>query len=268
MRSTIDLPTRRALHMSSVELGECSADAAATVIEAVSYTHAMLQAFGEGIWFVDGPTVSFYGFPYPTRMAVVRLPDRTLWVWSPTEINDELGAEINRLGQVRELVAPNKLHHLFLDQWIARYPDARVYAPPGLAKRRPDLRFAAELDDTPRAEWQGAIEHVVVRGSFAMDEAVFFHVASGTALVGDLIQKHDRDAFTRWRGLVMQLDGMVGPDGSTPREWRATFLRRKQARACLDRILDWNPTRLILAHGPVFTHDAREVIASSLAWMR
>ena len=32
-----------------------------------------LQNIGGEIWIADGPTVSFYGFAYPTRMAVVRL---------------------------------------------------------------------------------------------------------------------------------------------------------------------------------------------------
>jgi hypothetical protein len=32
----------------------------------------MLTAFGQNMFFADGPTVSFHGFPYPTRMAVVR----------------------------------------------------------------------------------------------------------------------------------------------------------------------------------------------------
>ncbi len=31
-----------------------------------------LQAFGPEIWIADGPNVSFFSFPYPTRMAVVR----------------------------------------------------------------------------------------------------------------------------------------------------------------------------------------------------
>jgi hypothetical protein len=32
-------------------------------------------------------------------------------------------------------------------------------------------------------------------------------------------------------------------------------------------MLDWNPEQLMLAHGPVFRGGAREVIASSLAWI-
>jgi len=228
----------------------------------------MLESVGEELWIADGPTVSFYGFAYPTRMAVARFPDRRLWLWSPIEWTPELGQVLDELGEVSELVAPNNLHHLFLGKWAEQYPSAQLYAAPGLKKKRLDLAFTAELVAEPPAQWQGAIDRVVVGGSFAMDEVVFFHRPSRSALVCDLIQKHDENAFSGWRRWAMKLDGLVGPDGSTPREWRATFTNRKAARAALDTILGWNPEQLILAHGPVFKEKARDIIASSLRWMR
>lgn len=41
-----------------------------------------LESVAEGLWVAEGPVVNFYGFPYRTRMVVVRLPDQSLWVWS------------------------------------------------------------------------------------------------------------------------------------------------------------------------------------------
>ena len=43
----------------------------------------MLQPFGPSLFIVDGPTVSFFGFPYPTRMALARLANGTVWGCSP-----------------------------------------------------------------------------------------------------------------------------------------------------------------------------------------
>ena len=34
---------------------------------------ARLKQLDEAVWIADGPEVSFYGMPYPTRMGVVRL---------------------------------------------------------------------------------------------------------------------------------------------------------------------------------------------------
>jgi hypothetical protein len=65
----------------------------------------------------------------------------------------------------------------------------------------------------------------------------------------------------------MRLDGLVGEHGSTPREWRASFFRRKQARAAREKVLSWDPERLLIAHGECAQTGASEIIADSLSWM-
>ena len=153
------------------------------------HTHDVLTPAGEDFWIADGPVVQFFAvLPYPTRMAVVRLGDGSLWVWSPIALDDALAAELDAIGPVRELVAPNKLHHLALPEWVARYPEARLHGARGLARKRRDLHFHTELGDTPDPAWAEQIDQAVFRGSLFLDEVFFFHRRSGTALVTDLIQ--------------------------------------------------------------------------------
>lgn len=227
----------------------------------------MLEEFGPSIYVADGPTVSFYGFPYPTRMAVVRLSDGGAWVWSPVTMTDELFDSVSNVGPVKHIVSPNKIHHLFLAEWSERFPEARVYSPPGLAKRRPDLRFDAELGDVPDAGWEADIDQVIFRGSMAMEEVVFFHIASRTAIICDLIQRHPEATMTGWKGMLMKLDGLVGEQGSTPREWRASFIRRRKTRAARDKALSWKPERLLIAHGDCAQTGAKGVIENALGWI-
>jgi len=226
-----------------------------------------IQKIGDEIWIADGPTVSFYGFPYPTRMTVVRLAGGDLWVWSPVGLSNELSSEVESLGAVRHLVSPNKIHHLFLGEWAARWPEAELYASPGLAKKRPDLRFTAELDDHPPVEWGGQIDQVVFRGSLFMDEVVFFHRASSTCLVCDLVQRHDPTHQKGWKGWLMRLDGLVGASGSTPREWRASFVRRARARRALETALAWNPDKLVIAHGEWAPSNGADALRRALSWL-
>src|SRR5262249_45838763 len=155
---------------------------------------------------------------------------------------------VDALGPVSHIVTPNKLHHLFLGAWIERWSGARLYAPPGLARKRPDLHFDAELTDTPDPAWAADIDQVIFRGSFAMDEVAFFHRPSRTAIVGDLVQRFPEASVSGWKGMVMRLDGLVGERGSTPRDWRASFLRRGPARRARDEILGWDAERLLIAH--------------------
>ncbi len=227
----------------------------------------MLEEFATALYMADGPTVSFFGFPYPTRMALVRLSDGGVWVWSPIALTPELADAVDAIGPVRHIVSPNKIHHLFLKEWATRWPDALLYAPPGLAKRRPDLHFHADLGDEPDAAWAADIEQTIFCGSIAMTEVAFFHRSSRTAILCDLVQRHDPAQMKGLKGMLMRADGLVGEHGSTPREWRASFLRRGRARAARARVLAWAPERLLIAHGECASENATQILTRALAWM-
>jgi hypothetical protein len=226
-----------------------------------------LNRIDDDIWTAEGPTVSFFGVPYPTRMVLVRLPEG-LWAWSPVALDDALKAEVDALGPVRWLVEPNKIHHLFLGPWLAAFPEARAYAPPGLAARKPEIPFAGELGDTPEPEWAEWIDQVVLRGSPVLEEVIFFHRPSASCIIGDLIQRHDPEAYEGWLRWLMEADDLVGEHGSTPREWRATFLRREPARAAAERARAWKPRRLLIAHGACALEDGQAVLEEGLSWTK
>ena len=227
----------------------------------------MLEEFGPDLYVARGPIVSFFGFPYPTRMAVARLSDGNLWIWSPVALTDELASAVEDLGSVRYIVSPNKIHHLFLSEWTERWPDASLHAPPGLIQKKPDLHFSAELGDKPDPGWAAEIDQVIFHGSLAMEEVAFFHRPSRTAIICDLIQRHSPSSMSGWRGMLMRLDGLVGDHGSTPREWRATFFRRAPARAARDNVLGWRAERLLIAHGECAQTEATSIIADALSWI-
>jgi hypothetical protein len=227
----------------------------------------MLDSFGQDLYCAEGPRVSFFGFPYPTRMAVVRLSTGKVWVWSPVALTRELGDAVEAIGPVDCVVSPNKLHHLFLPEWKNRWPEARFYAPPGLARKKQQLHFDAELGDQADRLWITDIHQVVFRGSFAMEEVVFFHRASRTAIFGDLIQRFPEAAATGWKGLLMRVGGLVGPHGGTPGDWRLSFLSHGAARAALRTVLGWKPERLLIAHGGCAASGATEIIAAALSWI-
>lgn len=228
---------------------------------------AALREFGPGIFVAEGPVVSFYGFPYPTRMALVRLSDGGLFIWSPITLSAALRDEVDGLGPVRYLISPNSIHHLFLGEWKSAYPAARLYASPGLRKKRRDLAFDADLGDSPEPEWAADIDQVPVLGSFVMTEVVFFHQASRTVIFADLIENLPRDWFKGWRGVIARLDGIVAPDPGAPREWRASFFNRRVARAALERILAWPIERVLIAHGEPAAADGKAFVRSAFAWL-
>jgi hypothetical protein len=225
-----------------------------------------LQSFGPDIWVVEGPVVSFYGFPFPTRMVLIRVSDGGLFVWSPIALTPELKTAVDALGPVAHLVSPNAIHHLYLGEWKAAYPAAKLYAPPGLAKKRKDLHFDAALDDSPPAAWAVDIDQVEMAGSSVLTEIVFFHRKSRTAIFADLIENFRPGWFRGWRGILARLDGIVMPHGGAPREWRFTF-KKKIARAALARILAWRPEQVVMAHGEMTRTDGAAFIRKSFRWL-
>lgn len=227
----------------------------------------MLKSIGEDIWMVEGRPVSFFGFPYPTRMVVVRFLGDKLWIWSPIALSKELIAEVNNLGKVAYIVSPNKIHHLFMGEWKKQWPDATLVASPGLPERMKDLGFDVTLDGGVMYTWSEEISHVIIRGSLALEEVWFFHKKSKTLMVCDMIQRFDPKKAKGIKGWVMRLDGLVGDKGSTPREWRLSFIDRKKAREAVRTALSWAPRQLIIAHGACVFDGATTVVRDALRWL-
>jgi hypothetical protein len=228
-----------------------------------------LQQLAEDLWIYEGSRVSFYGFPFPTRMSVIRLPGSRLWIHSPEKINHRLKEELFALGEVTYLISPNKLHHLFLESWLKIYPTARSYAAPGLLKKRPDLRFDVELCGRAENAWSDEIDQLLFCGSPLMEEVVFYHKASRTLILTDLIENFEPNTLNWWQWAVARWAGILAPKGRTPIDWRLTFRLgdRKQARSGLERMLSWKPENIILSHGRCIFGNGTAFLAESFSWL-
>ncbi|MEQ1782910.1 MAG: DUF4336 domain-containing protein [Hyphomonadaceae bacterium] len=227
----------------------------------------VLQPLGSNIWTSDGSLVSVAGFRYPTRMAIIRLADGSLFIWSPVEADEALHEAVSALGAVKVLVAPNSLHHLALAAWKAKHPDARLLAAPGLRKRRPDLAFDGDLTESADPAWASELDQAVVHGNAITTEVVFFHRQSSTVLFTDLIQNFPKGWFKGWRGLVASLDRLVAPDAEVPQKFRVAFTDRRAAREALVRILAWPIETVVMAHGPVVRGRGHAYITRAFRWL-
>lgn len=228
-----------------------------------------MTPFGPDIWLSDGPVVTgAAGFMFPTRMSVIRLPgEGGLWIWSPVELTKARRAAIDELGEVRCLIAPNHLHHTFLAEWAAAYPGARVHAAPGLTAETAGAAIHSTLADEADPIWGGVIDQVVVRGNRITTEVVFFHRASSTVLVTDLVQQIPKGWYRGWRAVVARLDLMTASVPSVPRKFRFAMADKPTARHAVRRILDWPADKLIIAHGAPVESGGREVLQAAFDWL-
>jgi hypothetical protein len=228
------------------------------------------EQVADGLWIADGGNVNFYGLPYPTRSVIVRLSDGGLWVWSPIKLTPELRRRVDALGVVQHLVSPNKLHHLFLHDWKCAFSDALLWGPQSTVRKRRDLHFDGVLDDKAPAAWGPDIDQAWFRGSFAMDEIVFCHLPTRTAIVADLIQTFSqsflRENWGIWRFLA-PLDGLTKSRACAPLEWRLSFLNREPARRARAKVLAWACQRVIVAHGEWVRTGGGAQLEKSFRWL-
>lgn len=227
----------------------------------------MLQPFAEEIWTVDGPIISVVGFPFPTRMIVIRLSDGGLFIWSPVALSEALRSAVDQLGPVRHIVAPNHLHDLFIAEWQRAYPEAELHAAPRLRRRHPELKWGDDLGDTPAPEWAKDLDQVMVRGVLVTTEVVFFHRRSRTVIFTDLIQQFEPGWFNGWRGLIAKLDKMTSPRPTVLVKYRIAFHDRSIARRAVQQILAWPSEGLLAAHAPPIKHGGRAAIAQAFSWL-
>jgi hypothetical protein len=150
------------------------------------------------------------------------------------------------------LVAPSALHHIYLLGAIERMEPREVWGPPGLAKKLPEVGHARVFghDAWPH---QDQLDFVLVEGA-SHGEVAFFHKASRTAYVADLVFNitHPRGALTP---LTFRMMG-VNKKLAMPKMWRRWVTDRPRFMRSMDRILAWNFDRLVMAHGDIVTEDA------------
>ncbi len=225
----------------------------------------MLRALTEEIHVLEVP-FRMGGLELGGRMTVVRLPEGGLWLHSPVRMEPAARAAVEALGPVRFLVAPNLMHHLSLGAWAEAFPEARVVAPAGLRRKRPDLRIDMELTDTPVAGQEELFTQHLVRGIPRLDEYAFLHRPSRTLLLTDLAF-NIRQSSSWLTRTYMKLCGTYG--GLAPTlVIKAMVKDRAALRASMDTVLGWDFDRVVVCHGEVLEHGGREALRSGFTWLR
>ena len=226
----------------------------------------MLEPLCENIWHDSSHNLRMPGGMYfPCRMTVIKLEDGGILIHSPIPISDETAAGIDKLGEVTHIVAPNNYHHLFLPAAIERYPNATVWGAPGLVEKRPEVSFDHILGQTTPS-FSKELEPLHVAGVPELDEHVFFHHATKSLIVTDLIFhiKEPHNFITR---VILTMVG-VHKKCTQSKVWRFFCKDREAAGQSALAIASLPAERLIMAHGQVIEGaDTQDRVRAALKWM-
>jgi len=215
---------------------------------------------------IDHPLRLPGGLELGTRSCIVRLSSGGALVHTPGPLDDEVRSAIDAFGPVRALVAPNLLHHFFLADSIRAWPQARVFATPGLREKLGDVQIDEVLADKPPELWAADLDQTLVGGAPRLAEFVFFHRASRTLLTLDLCFNVTSSASLMTR-LFMRVNGSYGRFGPS-RIFRFAFAKDpRPLRASLDRVLAWDFDRVTVAHGEILETGGRAALQAGFRWV-
>ena len=224
----------------------------------------MLQQLGEGLW-TAAALQSFMGLHLGTRMSVVRLEDGGLWVYSPVPLRAELKAQLDAIGEVTDIVAPNVGHHLYAKQYKDAYPNASVHAASGVEKRNKELVADYTLSSAVPERWGEELQTVHVEGTM-LNESVYLHKRTQSLLCVDLVENFKTSNHSPTR-FYLKLAGIHGKPGVS-KMLRPMFCDREKSRTAVDRVLQWDFDKVVLAHGEILEQNARAELRKAYEWLK
>lgn len=197
------------------------------------------------------------GLVLPVGMTIIRLPSGRLLLHAPIRLDTVVEAALRGLGPIGAILAPNPFHHLFVSDYVRAFPGAALFSAPGLRERVPSLPESVTVGEAAPDAWEGAVDPVLFGTAATFCEVVIYHRSTSTLVLTDLAfhMRRYENTFDRigWR-----LFG-VPPVFGTSRTARFTLLRdQAAARPCLEKMLEKDFRRVLVAHGDPVDDRARE----------
>ncbi len=227
-------------------------------------TSRPLVSFADGVWLSSDPA-RILGMRLTVTMTILRLADGALLLYSPVRLTPARRAAVAALGPVRHIYAPNLFHHLYVGEWCAAFPEARLHAPAELAGKRPDLRIDRALGATPTPDFADVIDEVPIDG-FRLGERALVYRPARAAVVADLVHNigRPRQAWARIYSGVMGFHDRVAL--SRMIRWTA-FSDRARARQSVDRLLALPFDSLIVGHGAPLERGGKQALREAFTWL-
>ncbi len=219
-----------------------------------------MQTLTDGVHIVDAP-LRFFGVEVGARSTLLET-DRGVLIHSPIrrEAVQQGLSDIEGVEAPRWVVAPNKLHHLYVGEWIEAGCDA--FAAPGLEEKRTDLDFAGVLTDPH--PFGDDIEVFPLTCFPFTNEVVFLHRPSGTLVVTDLLFHFTERAPLLTRAVMCCAGGY--PGCSTTLLERVGF-HRTTARREIGALAELDFDRLVMAHGEPIDTGGKAAFRRAMAWL-
>ena len=212
------------------------------------------------VYTFDAEIELFKNFSLPVRSTVLRLNNGESIMISPIDFTEADWAEIKPHLQVKHIVAPCDLHHLYIRSAKHNLKEAKLWAGKELTLKRNDLNWDYEL--VPK-NWTMTeeVELIPVLGGNT-HEVLFYHKKAKCLVVTDLIfNLHNRKGFMSW--LIQHAFGTWNKP-AVSRWFKTTIKNKNEFKITLEKILSLDIEIIVMAHGNIIAENAKGVLTNAL----
>ncbi|KAF7323746.1 hypothetical protein MKEN_00595600 [Mycena kentingensis (nom. inval.)] len=232
----------------------------------MAHSDIVIREVTTDVWTFSQPFYVFSYLPIGGRSTAIKLANGDVWVLASTPLSPETKDALDKLGRVAYLVAVNMYHNMYLPEFKAAYPDAKLLGPKAAVKRCPHIKFdgAWGLDEPgTRYGFEDEIDACYFT-AFSNQDVVFLHRASGTLIQADLLTNlPGTEQWSKCTSAYIRRFPFYGPIGK-PASWVQRRVMRKRVRdvekmkADVKTVIGWAWDRVIPCHGDVIESGGKQ----------
>jgi glyoxylase-like metal-dependent hydrolase (beta-lactamase superfamily II) len=212
------------------------------------------------ITFYESTHKMLPGVHTTVRSTVITTLDGVI-VLCPIHFTSKQVDEIRAQGPVVAIIETNMHHTAYAAEAKARFPKAELWGVKDLPTKKPHIGWSKILaqDTWPYAP---ELQTIPIRGVGKMHESVFYHPATKTLIVTDLVfnMKKSMGFLTP---ITFRMMGVYKKFG-VPSFWISMTSNEKALRESLKEILALDFTRLVMAHGEIIETNAKSLLYAAL----
>ncbi len=205
-----------------------------------------IKKIDEGLWCLESYFLSL-GCRGSLRMTILKTQSGLL-LYSPVELDAEIVDSIRALGAVTDIVAPNKMHHMYLRPCVATFPEANCWVAEGLLEKIGSVEGAQII--TPDALFgnDSSIKKFTLTGH-RIQETMIFHEPSQTLITADLLYNYQSEQYPAEK-LFFRMIGNYGKP-NVAFYHRFSVKDKSSIQSMIDTVTRWPIKRIIMSHGRI-----------------
>ncbi len=195
----------------------------------------------------------------PVRTVIVNINGQEILISPGSKIPSE---QYDPKWNISDIVAPNSYHHGGVPKAASIYKNAKLWAVPGLEKKRADIAWTNILDEKSWP-YKDQLEVVPLKGMPKMNEFLFVHKESRSLIVTDMCFNIVGEQGFGQR-LIMSLFGTYNRF-AIGRLFTKGIQDKSAFKKSISKLLSHDFENIIVSHGSMVQGNGKAILVKALA---